>query len=542
MLTVADALQFEDFAGAKVVAGERGLGRPVRWVHNAAVPDAPDWLNGGELVLTTAINMPETQEDQCQYVLGMVKKNVAGLAIAVGRYIPRVPDYLLNVADSHDFPLIEIPYTVRFVDLVKSINERISQQNMATVTRALDIQQVLTQIVLEGGGLKELAKELAGLIRQSISIENERFEAFASENIAAVDEARRYTLRHGRTNPLLVQALEERNILPEIRRTLRPVFIPQMPDVGLEMERILAPIVVHGEIYGYVWVIADDRPLTELDQMAIQSAATIAALMMLHQEAVQNAETSLKGNLLSRLIQGEAGREAVLNDQALRYGIDLRMPFGMLLIEQPNSSSGRLAQLYRRVNSLAALNNWPVVVGQFAGQVVLLAQVGSGRDALDLRALADQIYAEFSAEKIRIGLSGTHRGADCVGTAHQECHDVLHIQRRLKSRAPCVSFEDLGYLHTLHLAGANSLNSNPYVPGVRKLLQEQHTELFNTLEAYLDSGGNSVQTAKALHIHRSTLNYRLQRIEEISAYKLDNSITRTNLQVVLKLLRLFEVE
>ena len=47
---------------------------------------------------------------------------------------------------------------------------------------------------------------------------------------------------------------------------------------------------------------------------------------------------------------------------------------------------------------------------------------------------------------------------------------------------------------------------------LRKLLDEQQADLFHTLETYLDEGGNGVQTAETLHIHRSTLNYRLARI------------------------------
>jgi hypothetical protein len=53
--------------------------------------------------------------------------------------------------------------------------------------------------------------------------------------------------------------------------------------------------VVHGEIYGYIWIIADGNPLSDLDRMAIESGATISALMMLHQEAVQSAEALAQG-------------------------------------------------------------------------------------------------------------------------------------------------------------------------------------------------------------------------------------------------------
>ncbi len=554
MLTVAEALQMEQFAGARVVAGHKGQSRAVAWVHVASVPDAPQWLNGGELVLTTSINMPEGERDQIAYVQAMADKGVAALAIAVGRYIDRIPDALRAVADRNDFTLIEIPYQARFVDVARAANQRISHEQMALIERALHVHQVLTQLVLDGGDLKDLARTMADLIGQSISIENERFEALASHNIADVDEARRYTLSAGRTDQRLIDALEERGILPQVRASRRPVHIPQMPDVGLELERILAPIVVHGDVYGYLWIIADDRPLSDLDRMAIESGATIAALMLFYQEAIQSAEASLKGGLLSQLIQYEAdgrekARDVVLADQALRYGLDLTAPYVMLLLEPTEAPAGsrsteragsqKLLQLYRRIDRLSSLGNWRAVVGQFAGQVIVLAQ----KDG-NIASIIENIHSSANGSTLRIGVSGTQRGVGRVSAAHGQCRDALHIVRRLGNGNAnrTVYFDDLGYLHALYRAGAESLESNPYAGLLRPLLDEHQADLFHTLEVYLDEGGNGVQTAEKLCIHRSTLNYRLERIESICGVQLSDPLLRTNLQVALKLLRLFEVE
>lgn len=538
MLTVAEALKLEQFSGATIVAGRRGLDKPIAWVHIASVPDAPRWLRGGELVLTTGHNIPKTPVDQRQYIQDMADKGVVGLVLSIGRYVEHAPDDLRELADQNDFPLIEIPYEQPFIDIAKAANERIAEENMAMVTGALDIQQRLTQLVLDGGDLKQLAARMAGLLGQSISIENERFEILASANVAAVDEARRFTVSEGRTDPRLLAALEERGILPEIRTTLRPVYIPQMPDVGLELERILAPIVVHGDIYGYVWIIADDRPLTDLDSIAINIGATVAALMMLYQESVQSAEASLKGSLLSQLIQSEGGREAVLTDQALRYGVDLTGKYVLLLLESDERNTQRILQLYRRVNRLAGLYGWRAVVGQFAGEVLILTQADQ-----NTRQMIEQIRAEVNGGlTFRVGVSGTQRRAEDVGRAHQQCREVLLIARRLKDERAAVYFHELGYLHALYRAGKDSLDTNPYVPLVRRLLDAGEVDLFDTLEAYLDAGGNGVQTAETLHIHRSTLNYRLDRLKELCNVDLGDALTRTNLQVALKLLRLFEVE
>jgi purine catabolism regulator len=525
-----------EFQGAQVVAGFGGLNKTVSWVHVVGVPDAANWLNGGELVLTTGINMPNDAVDQIRYMQALAEKGVTALALAVGRYIDHAPQHMRAVADSNNFPLIEVPFQARFVDIARRVNERISQENLALLERTLTIHRVLTQVVLEGGELKDLAEKLAGLVGHSISIETEQFEALANANIAAFDEARRYTMEHGRTNPTLIHALEDRGYLNEIRQTRRPVFIPQIPEVGLEMERILAPVVVHGDIYGYMWIIADDRPINDLDRVAIETGATIAAVILLHQEAALVAEASLKGGLLSQLIRRDLGRESVLTDQALRYGLDLNMDFVALLLDNEDRSSQNLLRHYRRANRLAGTNDWRAVVGQFAGRLVLIVQ--SSEDITQVT----QGLVEEGDDLVRIGVSALHSGAETVAQAHEQCLDTIRIMRRLAPDEPVVYFEDLGYLYPLYRSGHDSLEYNPFVPGLRKLVGEQQADLFHTLEVFLDAGGNGVRTADLLTIHRSTLNYRLDRIQKICKVTLSDPVTRTNLQMALKLLRLFEVE
>ncbi len=540
MLTVSDVLTSPLFQEVRVVAGQEGLSHRVMWVHNAGVPDAAQWLNGGELVLTTYINLPQDDAGQRQYIFDMAAHGVAALMLTVGRYIDHAPECMIEAANECQFPLIEIPFTARFVDIAKTVNEQISQENMHLVQRALTIQKELTQLVLEGGSFQQLAQKLVDFVGHSISIENERFEAIATLNIAEVDEARRYTQQNGRTDPRLVEALETRGYLPRIRETLRPVHLPEMPDVGLEMERILAPIVVHGGLYGYVWIIGDTHSISDLDMMAIESGATIAALIILYQESLQSAEASLKGSLLSQVIQGDLERETVLTDQALRYGVDLRGPCVVLLSESQGGITQNLSQMYRTLNNLIVAERWQVIVGQFAGEIVILAQ-----NSPDVPLIAQRILERLTPHpradfNLRLAISSVVQGVRHIKRAYQQCHDALFITRRLHHDMHIVRFDDLGYLHTLFQAGAAGLVGNAFVPLLHRLLDERQADLFHTLEAYLDSGGNGVATAEALHIHRSTLNYRLTRIEQVCAVELQNPVVRMDLQVALKLLRLFE--
>ncbi|MCU0463423.1 MAG: PucR family transcriptional regulator ligand-binding domain-containing protein [Anaerolineae bacterium] len=532
MLTVEGVLALDVLTGAHCVAGHAGLGCEVKWVHNIGVPDAANWLNGGEFVLTTYINLPPTQPEQEEYVRALANKGVAALGLTYGRYIPEVPEYLRVVADQIGLPLIAIPYQLIFVDIARTVNVQISQRE---VRQALHIQQELTRLVMEeDSDLRDLAETLAALLNQSVSIEDERFEAYAAKNVADVDEARRYTQTQGRTDPRLIRALEERGYLPQIRKTLRPTALPRMPDVGLEMERILAPVVVHGDIYGYLWIIADAHPFSELERMAVESGATIAALMLLRQEKAQREAASERAEFLSRLLTPKAAeREDQLADRAQRYNLNLRAPYRLICLDGVRATVRAVAGVER----LIASHRFTALTSQHNDQIVVLA--ADTPTALDL---ASALVAAQSADPTppRVVVSSPVRSVGAALAAIDECQDALAVAARLAPSDQLIRADMLGYLLALWRAGAGALSVNPHADALRALRGEESADLFHTLEVYLDLGGSGIHTAETLHIHRSTLNYRLGRIIEAIGADLSDPLQRVNVQTALKLLRLFE--
>ena len=59
-----------------------------------------------------------------------------------------------------------------------------------------------------------------------------------------------------------------------------------------------------------------------------------------------------------------------------------------------------------------------------------------------------------------------------------------------------------------------------------------------TLETFLDNAGDVQRTASELFVHRTTLYYRLQRIEELTGADLADGNARLALHLGLKLARL----
>jgi DNA-binding PucR family transcriptional regulator len=64
----------------------------------------------------------------------------------------------------------------------------------------------------------------------------------------------------------------------------------------------------------------------------------------------------------------------------------------------------------------------------------------------------------------------------------------------------------------------------------------RRSEFVRTLEAFLRAGGNHMRAARDLNVHRNTLIYRLERIQELlGGTNLEDPETRLNLQLALKI-------
>ena len=112
---------------------------------------------------------------------------------------------------------------------------------------------------------------------------------------------------------------------------------------------------------------------------------------MLYQESLQTAEASLKGSLMAQLIEGDGGRQTILSDQSLRYGVDLRLPYRMLLGQHQKWPTAAIdPRLPGLINQVLAQNEAQAVAAQFAGQVAILAQADQPVEEL-ARALLERL-------------------------------------------------------------------------------------------------------------------------------------------------------
>ncbi|RPJ01998.1 MAG: hypothetical protein EHM39_02470, partial [Chloroflexi bacterium] len=303
VLTVGSMLQMPAFERGVLVAGAGGLDNAIRWVHIVDLPEAKyEWARGGELLLTSGVGLRDAPDRQVALIPTLARRGLAGLVLSIGLHLEHAPESMRAAADQLNFPIIELPPDVPFVEITRTVLTQIVNRQYFLRERAEEIHRTLTTLVLEGGTLQGVADALAEILQRSITIETTSFEILAAARLGVEDAARQRTVANGRTPPALAQQLTELGIYERLLAERRPIRVPALPALDMTMERIVSPIIVDGEIIGYVWIIAGESPLDALDELAIEHAATVAALIMHKERAVQYAAMSLRGDFFEQLL------------------------------------------------------------------------------------------------------------------------------------------------------------------------------------------------------------------------------------------------
>jgi purine catabolism regulator len=122
--------------GLELASGHESATAHVRWVHSTELPDPTPWLRGGELLLTTGVQL-DSAKVQRELIERLADHEIAGLGFGTGFRHKRLPPALLAAARKRSFPVFEVPYELPFIAITERafaqlVNERYEmlQRNM----------------------------------------------------------------------------------------------------------------------------------------------------------------------------------------------------------------------------------------------------------------------------------------------------------------------------------------------------------------------------------------------------------------------------
>jgi DNA-binding PucR family transcriptional regulator len=528
VLSLRDLLRELD---VRVVAGEAGLDRAVRWVHISELPDPTPWLSGGELLLTTGLQLGDDAQ-QREYVARLSRHGLSGLGFGAGFSHERVPEALEQAAAELGFPLFEVPYDLPFIAITEKAFTQLVNEHYAVLQRALSAHERLERIVLSERGLDGVASALSAMIGGAAVILDARGEVLAR--------------RAGRAG-LTDQAIE--TLVTEMRERRRQGgrrgYVPSAEAFSPPSRALALPVARTGGREGgpegplpEAWLIAakDAGPLTELDRLTLHQAVTIVALELLRRRVADDTERRLAGDVLSALIAGElAGAD--LARRLEPFGLSDRA--GALVLDPPRTSRAAAEDALSRAVREESGGGLVAPAGRF-----LCALLPAGADD-ELFALGERIRLRVARDagiEIAAGAGRSVPPADLRRGFHEarcalEARELSMNGDAANGRGALATYRDLGsfqLLLSLQDDEALRLFCDSILAPIEDSEGTYGGELMRSLEAFIECNGQWERAARALYCHRHTLRYRIRRVEELTGRSLDSARDRIDFWLALR--------
>lgn len=351
-----------------------------------------------------------------------------------------------------------------------------------------------------------------------------------------------YSSRHfGDEDPVRVEAMLNRVagaaaiahvLAQDVARWTRPGRIPAKPEIGMRA-RLCVPLRWHGDLLGLLMVIDADDDLSAADGALIDATAREVAAMMVGERASADAAIAADDALVADLLGREpAPRQRALD--ALRARVPERAALQVVAL-RADTADRELAEVALRHAVLLARRAGLATVTGTAAAVV---RFGDGAEPLaaQMVAAADELAAgRFTCVA---GVGPRVAGVEEAWASHR--HAALATRAvPMAAAGPVVDAAGLGAYDLLLRIPAEELDPTALPPPVAALLRaDPRGVLVRTVEAYLRHAGSAPSAADELHIHRTTLHYRLDRVREVTGCDPDDGETRLRLHLGLGVARL----
>jgi purine catabolism regulator len=510
--------------GLELVTGESAADAPVRWVHISELPDPTPWLSGGELLLTTGIQL-DSEERQREFVRLLSASHLAGLGFGTGFDFEELPGPLVEEAAALGFPVFEVPYELPFIALTENAFTRLVNEQYEMLQRGIAIHKRLERLVLDESGLEEVVRALAAATGGTVSVLSARGATIAAKTFRrrvpaeAVAHVRDLVRRRGAELGANGSKVEAGELLPDH---------PEIAGRSLAL-----PVATRGRGAPQAWLVAvrDGGGLGDFERLILQQAVTVVALELMRQRAMRDTERRLAGDVLAEALTGRLS-EAELALRLRPFGVGSNAAVLVFAGRDGGSAAPAEGDLDRY---LADAGTGALV----AAREQLLCAVVDAPEGLDPVALAGRAREALAGdgEDLRAAASRTAP----VGSLRRSFHEArcaLEAAVIANGHSPPVaSYRDLGafqLLLSLQDDDALRLYCDSVLAPLEEASGEYGDELIRSLEAFIEQNGQWEKAARELYCHRHTLRYRIRRVEQLTGRDLSSARDRIEFWLALR--------
>lgn len=496
-LTVADILNRKHFENARVIAGEDGIHRFVKWVHVVEVTRMRNLLNGNELILSTGVAWKDNTDLFVSMVREFLENNAAGLCIEMGTYMSAIPPEVIALAKDNQFPIIIFTQEVPFVEITQDIHSMIINQQYQKISDLENYSQNLNKRLLTIESYEDILQCIFSALELQI--------IFRLKNL-------------------------EYEFVPEISQNEQKTMIYQLETAKMSPCDYIAssPIFLFGQEYAEIFIYSKDIPVSEYDLLILDRTATALAQHLLRDMYVEEKRRVEEFEWLYGWLEGEHSLESI-SEYFAQNGIKPKTTEAVVLITKLIPLKEKITQdvtylklLFRSifeqfgftVLSVEKRNEITFILVNNRTKKNIKDRIKTGIESI----IDSEFIRKQCSAKIMIAAGYVIENLQDVHKSYLTAKEAQRILQKMTNKANYYFYEDL---HLYRLISQMSKHINlqefaaEYLQPVIQYDQKYNGKLLETLKVYLECNGSKQEAASKLFIVRQTLYHRLQKLENI---------------------------
>lgn len=551
MTTVKEVLKMEQFKEATVIAGFNGLSRTVETITISELSDAADWLYGGEIVCTSGFIIKDlSTADSLSWIEGLAKKKASALLIKTSRFIGELPDVIIEFANKNDFPIINIPRDLTWPYLIEAVTELVSDKNIRELQKSQLVQDKLMKIVLNGGDVRAIAKELADLLKNPILVEDGILNTITKAipkgtkvDKQVADERLKMRKSEGFKQKILRSSYYQKILSKKMKK----IFELPLPNSD-DSTSATIPIIANNTILGFLTIVEAGRRIVKSDLDSLEHGSNAIALKLSTDMRQRNSDDKNHSEQIKNLLNGRLN----LNTPQNRFLYDSSALVVILLsvdIKQIERIDKKVSVTNAKQESEEIIRRHvegkvdDYILGYEQNLFTLILPVREQTQETninELQSLMTDCRSELkkmtSSNDIEIAIGTIHSSINDLKNSYENANATLDIISRTPHLGPIACTDYVGSMRLVYEFQDHEFLKDYRDYYIKNLLEEKTDQIFlETLTTYFHCGNKVKETAKVMFVHPNTIIYRLERIKELLGNSLQNPQYRESLSLAIQI-------
>lgn len=494
------------------IGEEEALHKTISGISVLDNPDGVNWIKKNEIILTTGYIFYNNAEIQKKIIADLHAIDCTAFCIKVKRFFDKIPEALIEEAAKYKLPLVSVPFYHGYSNIINVINQSFMEQNISKQQFILNEAEKFHESFLKKEGIMKILERISGYTDSIVMITTNAdvpiYYHIPTSKYAEISQLHKMHAQPSKVSP------------GDTANEDRGMRIFYCNDTQFTFQTFLLPDKRH-----YLCIDVTKKVLSETIMEIIRQVLSVIALelssMQLHAKAF--AQKNYYDSFFYMLtdIKNKSIEEIQLICDTYSFPCHLKRV--CITLECESKESKLFRSLYNAINQKLIQLNQKYFLCHNENHIVIFLLYSRQTPNVEAISLTNQTISQLSDSMkdyhsfFRLGISRCHTSYASIARAYEESLQTLHLQTSSGPPALISSYTRQFAYHLLTQVTSYEVKKI-YEDTVGILIsydEENKSELFATLKAYLENSLSLTDTAQKLFIHRNTLTSRLSAIKKL---------------------------